>query len=318
MKRSVYVIILSVAILSLVLSACAVPKEPSSQTEPSPAGTSVKAETFLEDTATQTEPETEASVEAEILCSNEKYTISLTGEKCYINFANGNDASPNEGYSQVGSIDFPSLTEMKNHFLNNQLTAEQMLVIRCAFADETNGIRLCNLNALFNPTIPDNVLTDTVTLKGETYYFTLSSEIVTGALTVATESVYQFHYDRDFKDIDEYQITRQEDSVLNGSPCKIIEYTVPGNGDQYRDVYFTISDGEKTLDIEISYCLKNSKLTAGRPVSENIPWRVLIFGQDNGQYFYAYLRDFTIAPTVEWLTSFGVTPYFDNSDHVAS
>ena len=152
-------ILVSLFVFSLALSSCAVPGKPSLETQSSPAGTSVKAETFLEDTATQTEPETEASVEAEILCSNEKYTISLTGEKCYINFANGNDASPNEGYSQVGSIDFPSLTEMKNHFLNNQLTPEQMLVIRCAFADETNGIRLCNLNALFNPTIPDNVLT---------------------------------------------------------------------------------------------------------------------------------------------------------------
>ena len=318
--------------LLLVLTACATADTPASETQAETQATETNASTESPETETEssapaeTAPETraeiptseettEADTEPSVLCANENYTISLAGENCYINFSAGNDVSPDEGFSQIGSIDFPSLSEMKNSFLNNNLTSDQMLVIRSAFADETNGIRLCNLNALFTASLPSNVTADTVTLKGDTYYFNLSSETVTGSLTVATESAYQFNYNRDFKDIESYEITKQESGVWNGSPCEIVEYTVPGNGDQYRDVYLTINE---SIQIEISYCLKNSAATQSRPVSETLPWRVLIFGCDNGQHFYSYLRDFTTAPTVEWLSSFGITPYVESGDHVVS
>ena len=268
----------------------------------------------VETTAIQSENITNAPSNTGILCSNDRYTISFEGNNCYINFSSGNDTSPEEGFSQVGSIDFTSLSEMKNHFTNNLLTEEQMLVIRSTFTDETNGIRICDLNTLYNPTMPDGVLVEQVTLWRAAYYFTMSSAVGSGALTVASESTYQFHYDRDFKDIEGYQITRQENGTIEDIPCEIIEYTVPGNGDQYRDIYLTIQDGDRTLNIELSYCLKNSQSTTSRPVSETLPWRVLIFGENNGQHFYAYLRDFTTAPTVEWLTSFGITPYVENND----
>ena len=326
MKRSVYIIILSVAILSLVLSACAVPKEPSSQTEPSPAGTSAKAETFLEDTATQTEPETEASVEAEILCSNEKYTISLTGEKCYINFANGNNASPSEGYSQVGSIDFSSLSEMKQAFLQNNLTEQQIQTLRTAFASYSygneNGIEICNLTSLYHAVYPQEIQASKVTLVGENYYFSTfdSADFSSTVTHVPTQTKYEQYYASKFNiaETSPYvTITNQADGLFDGINCKIIEYEYPNSGAKCRDHIFDIDNHGISYHVNVRYRLKSPSAVNWRE-SETLPSEVWMFWQQDGQYFFIEIDDLNIEPTVEWLTSFGVTPYVDNSDHVAS
>ena len=111
-------------------------------------------------------------------------------------------------------------------------------------------------------------------------------------------------------------ITREEIGSYLGYPCLIAEYH--GETESYRDIYITFTDDSRDIEIEISYCLEDTANTGLRPVSDTVPWRVLIFGKENNQNFYAYLYHFTEAPTIAWLSAFGYDRVPDSSDHVAS
>ena len=109
MKQMRYFCISFALFILAILASC--DTSPEKQLE-----TQLPSSSDVETTAIQSENITNAPSNTGILCSNDRYTISFEGNNCYINFSSGNDTSPEEGFSQVGSIDFTSLSEMKNHF----------------------------------------------------------------------------------------------------------------------------------------------------------------------------------------------------------
>jgi len=289
------------------------PAEEITETEP------LTEEETEENTESVTETETEA--QTEILCENDEYTITLVNDQCYINFADGNDLTPEDRYDNwpLGSFSFSSVQELKESFLSNQLTDEQKAIMRNAFAEDVYGIKLCNLTKLYVPTLPEDVSQKSVTVLGTNYYFKLDSDLITGYFQILTLPDYEFQNNRDFRDYDDKNadITRQENGTFDGAGCEIVEYTY-SSGVSYRDIYLTLSNGDDVTEIEISYCVDNPNPQGTIAVSETMPWRVLIFGKNGDQHFNAYIEDFKAPPTVEWLTSFGITPYVENADQVMS
>ncbi|MBQ3507213.1 MAG: hypothetical protein IJA91_01580 [Clostridia bacterium] len=68
--------------------------------------------------------------------------------------------------------------------------------------------------------------------------------------------------------------------------------------------------------IVLTYVLQlNSNLL---PVSDTVPLDIHLFGEKNDIHFDYLIQGLTEAPTVEWLSSFSIAPYVDNSDHVVS
>ena len=316
-------ILVSLFVFSLALSSCAVPGKPSLETQSSPAGTSVKAETFLEDTATQTEPETEASVEAEILCSNEKYTITNHPNGCRINFVDGNNSEEAADGAISGEIKFSTVAEMRSAFLNNTLTEQQINTIRQTFADDTTGIYLCNLNALYEPVLPDHVSPKYISLTGTNYSFYVGAteQYASADIYVASSNQYNslYSYAHEPHSAEYTSVTEQAEDQFGNTPCEIIEYVYTGSGATFRDYLLSFSQDHVQTEIVISYRLigPTPSLIEYRE-SETLPANIWIFQEVNDLRFVYHIRDLEIEPTVEWLTSFGVTPYVDNSDHVAS
>lgn len=338
------VIILSAVTLSLLLSACAAPDEQPSDTLSSPADIISATDMLIENITLQPEPITEAPTEpvtdspAEpiVLCQNERYTVIAFEGNAYVNFVEGNEPT----YDAIGHIPELGFTfkELAEGLYYQTLTEDQIARVKSLQPREELGIWLTELVVRHWPdkdavkgqlsattgqqrlTYPSD-LSDggsydpekqfTVQLSGGIIEFGHISQSLVSAS-------YETLKNRDFKDYEDRDVTvtREESGTYLGYPCQIVEYH--GETESYRDIYITFADDSRSIEVEISYCLEDTANTGLRPVSDSAPWRVLIFGQENGTYFYAYLYHFTEAPAIAWLSSFGYDWVPDSADHVAS
>ncbi len=314
----------------LILSSCATPTKSPSDTKNEAAQTATETQASETGSSEITEEPTEAMTQEDtppiVLFQNDDYTITLIQNQCYINFADGNQVSPEEGAMLSGSIDFSSLQEMKQAFLQNTLTDQQVQILRTAFASYSNGnengIEICNLTSLYQAVYPQDIQALKVTLVGENYYFSaFDSANFSNAIThVVAQTKYEHYYASEFNvaETSSYvTITNQADGLFDGINCKIIEYEYPNSGAKCRDHIFDIDNNGISYHVNVRYRLKSPTAVDWRE-SETLPSDVWMFWQENGQYFFIEIDTLNISPTVEWLSSFGVTPYVDSSDHVAS
>jgi len=279
--------------------------------------------TTEEMTESVTAAETEA--QTEILCENDEYTITLVDGKCYIKFADENYTPPQDGGMQLGSIDFSSLSEMKQAFIHNALDKYQIQVIRTAFAnssqDSVHGIEICNFNNLYHAVYPDGVTPHDVSLikKNYTFHTTETDKYVGASTCIASPERYAYFYENNFLpyDSEHASILNRKTGQFDGVPCETIEYEYPGSGAKYRDHVFDINLGGTLYQINVNYCLKAPTNTNWRE-SETLPASVNIFCQQGDALFFILIDDLKVIPTVEWLTSFGITPYVENADQVTS
>ena len=347
MKKSILFLVFAISI-SLIFSACAVPDEVSFETNPSPADSIAITDILIENITLQPEPITEAPTEpvtaspAEpiILCQNERYTVIAFEGNAYVNFVEGNEPT----YDAIGGKAELGFTfkELAEGLYYQTLTEDQIARVKCFQPRKELGIWLTEFVILNWPdaeavsgllssttgqlrlTYPSNLSDGGTYTPGTDLVAQLSRETDSvGYISLIANSdegtlSYNTLYNRDFKDYQNRNvtITREESGSYLGYPCQIAEYH--GETESYRDIYITFIDDNRNIEIEISYCLEDTANTGLRPVSDTVPWRVLIFGLENKRYFYAYLYNFTEAPTIAWLSAFGYDWVPDSSDHVAS
>ena len=307
--------------LALLISSCANPTEFPSDTENQPAQTIDETSAPADDTTeaateTATEAVTEEDTTPVVLFENEVYSVSRIGAQYYINFTQGNTLRDGETNPGVGEIEFDSIQSMKQAFLNGGLDGWQSAILRSLFSpyNNTNGIRIWNLDELYQAVYPDGVSETRVSLTPYCIQFYNTA----GCLLLLTEESYHDLYNSKYHKYLESGVTilNQATGVYDGTPCEIVEYKHPYWNSVCRDILLSVDQNGKQLHIKISYHLPSSP--DENAASEILPYQVEIFGQELGQYFE--FSDFSVetSPTVEWLTSFGVTPYVDNADQSAS
>ncbi len=313
--------IIALLLFTLLVSSCATPTESPSDIENQAAQTIVETSAPVDDTSGMTEDATEAMTEENttpvVLFENEVYSVSRVANQYYINFAQGNtlnDGEPNPG---LGEIKFNSVEEMKRVFLDGTLPPHHFDVLRSIFAyhnEDQNGIRIWNLDELYQAAYPDGVSETNISLTPHSIHF-YNTE---GCLSLLTEESYHSLYESNYHKYLEpgATILSQATGVYDETPCEIVEYMHPNRDAPYRDILLSVDKNGKQLQIKISYLLPSS--SDENSVPENIPNHIIIFGQELGQYFEFSDYSIETAPTVEWLTSFGVTPYVDDTDHVVS
>ena len=263
----------------------------------------------IPETTVQTEVETNDASALKIIYQNDQYSLSVMNGNGYINFADGNDEEDKNG-SLPGSIEFASLAEMRQTFLSNSLREDQEAVLKTAFSKTQEGILLFGFEQLYQPICSHDIKQEEVSLSRNGYYFKMSNEQLFGttSLGVMSKENYTYRFENYYKPyehiLDLITITKQEEALFNGVPCEIVEHEVLSSGKQFRTITFSVMDEDKTLYISILYRLETATNT-----SETLPYEVRIFGEMDNQYFYVRVENPTTPPTLEFLTSFGITPY---------
>lgn len=239
------------------------------------------------------------------------YTITNSEGGIYLNFQEGNDSASTgeESGSVCGDLTFESLGEMRRVFKNGELTESQIEIIKNAFLKDDKGILLCNFDRLYEPTVPIGISGKSVIYSGrEEYAFMLTDSNSGMTVTFMNHSsdVYARRYASEYKnflDNDRIEFIRKEtESNRNAT----VYYYRTGVVEQ-KGVQYTIRTSGKTLHVYEEYLLKlyNPDLPSLR-VSDTIPFRIRIFGQQGDTYFEVYCSRPETRPTVEWLSSFGL------------
>ena len=69
---------------------------------------------------------------------------------------------------------------------------------------------------------------------------------------------------------------------------------------------YKLEQGEKTLYIAESYRLKGYTEYIKDRVSLEVPYQIIILGEQNNEYFYAFLHGEEQRPSIEYLLEFGL------------
>ena len=286
------------------------------------------AETTAAETApAETTPETTAPV-LDGSFSTPDYEVTVLDGKCYLNFTDGNEFETNSDSSNGGNmsmvnidyIRFDSLAEMKQKLMNNELTDEQKDIIKAKFTLSENGFEICNVQELIQPVVPSEISIASVFLYGEDYTFDLVENTANPKLSAGMYFGDAGKWERNLNQwmeiIEKNQLDSHETDTVDGITTETYVYTTKSA--QLKRVFLTIpgEDGQAATHIMIKYILQadSSLLT----VSDTVPAEIFIFGEKNGIPFDYLIHGLTEAPTVEWLSSFSIAPYVDNSDHVVS
>jgi hypothetical protein len=324
MKNKYGILILTAAIL-LSLASCQPADVPSQGTAEATAQQTTAETTAAETELTETVPETTAPV-LDGSFSTPDYDVTVIDGKCYLNFTDGNEAETTAQGDLVFGGDhtyliFSSLAEMKQKLQENTLTATEINTVKAYFQRNETGFEICNVANLMTTVLPDGWCNTRVDLLGATYRIGVdggeSNPHLSGIMRLSESSQWDKMYADELELIQSKTDVSHTTGTFDGIPCEV--YTYMTSTSTLKDVFLTIpgEDGKADMNVLLIYVLDTiypDKLT----VSETISTHLYMYGETYSTYYDYTLLGLTEAPTVEWLSSFSIAPYVDNSDHVVS
>lgn len=304
--------LLSVICTLLLLSSCSTPVSPA-QTAPSPlvSDTIVSDSTIGMETDTKTEEETDGKVSEQF--STDIYDVIEINGDSYLNFKNGNRITENDladFAQQIGYIEFSSIDEMYRKLFVGELTSEQILIIKNAFTLTENGFVFPTISSLQIPVLPADFQSGGVGVIDDSYTVSLvtSADTTSGGAKFVDETLYRALYEKNytnFYDNDNIMELSLVSGEFNGIPCQIGNFKTAAAA--FRVVNFRLEIEGKILSFHIRYCIDSFRDNIAE--SDTCPHRIEIYCEQGEQFMIVTLHDLSFAPTVDWLTSFGLAPY---------
>ena len=250
--------------------------------------------------ATEARPSTQAGTQAighggtwAAVDENTDYSLSVVDGRNYLNFDGGNAASS----SIKDAVYFETVDAMVTAIRTNSLSPDQCETIRNSFPQDENGIRIVDLDHVFDAVLPDEMIIQDVVWEGPSYAFEFDDENgVFGNLRVLTKEDYETLY------ADQYTAFFDRAGITVLSRGNVADRNA-------EVVLYEAQDGTRQA---IRYVLPNGvtvvetcSAPGGTPSA--IPVTVELYGETDAAAFYAELYELTERPTVEWLSRFGLT-----------
>ena len=317
-------ILLMILVGCLLLLASCTPADANNQ-DTAPV-TSADTQTNVTTSAEQ-EIVTEAETQREIpdgSFENDLYTVHGVDGVYYLNFNDGNEAETDaEGnllyMTPQASIQFASVGEMKTRIMEGKLTTEEKEIAKAIFRKDENGIAVPNLNYLFQPSAPSDYQMSVVSWSGNAYTTGVFKEngVFAGYDFLPYDS-WEQAYKEEMDIIASQKLNSHEKGYFDGLPCETYVYTtetakikkvivsIPCNND-YESKYAIIK-------YRLEYFGPMSEGSVAWEVSNTIPTSIEIYGQCQGQNYEILMMYPRLEPTADFLLSFGITPYIEETE----
>ena len=237
--------------------------------------------------------------------SNE-YVLEYEGDKCYMSFVG--ESKPKEDdmldCRSLG-LNFDSLEQLRDTIINNKFTDRQLDIIRLDFIDkDSKKIQICNPNKLYQAVYPEKFEMWKLTWKGLSYTWSLNSGNTTGLhFSYITKDVFDSYYEQNISTFDKSEIVTKTENIEDRESTISYYSTTEG---EFKRVCYKLEQGEKTLYIAESYRLKGYTEYIKDRVSLEVPYQIIILGEQNNEYFYAFLHGEEQRPSIEYLLEFGL------------
>ena len=317
MKKRMLCVVMVVLLMFAMASCSTQPDAPADST--AEQTDTVFDETTASAMENQPVPKPEHVTLLEGALSTDQYTLTADGEGCYVSFFEEYVATESELKAcRTGEIHFDSLADMVESFQNDRFDDDERIIMQAAFPKSEKGIKVCDLNRLYDVTKPAETVVKQVSLSGQYYDFVIAQEgmFEFGWIVYTNEKAWNTNKDQSFVRFDSGTVTCDEKSTFDGVPCRIVEYY--NTTETYRDIYIEVEENGKKTDIVLRYLLEDNRAYAER-VSDTAPWQLLMFCEEDGLFYNVVIGYMLQTPTYEWLSSFGLTPYVPSaSDNLAT
>lgn len=203
------------------------------------------------------------------------------------------------------SIAFDSIDDFVDTLKNGKLSIEQLAVAYKTFKRDDNGIKVCDIDSIKVPVSPNEMNCKTVYWNGELYSFYLEKENNAVAYYhVLDKNTYDKQYENNYTRFfeNEYVTTTKITETPGGT-----EYYYSTTQGDMKKIRYTLSNDNTILIIDETYRL--SMVDSTIDTSDDIPYRITIYGERDGNYFTISIFDIVGKPTAEWLTQFGIKDY---------
>ena len=223
---------------------------------------------------------------------NYDYSLSVVDGRNYLNFDGGNAS-----YSSIkGTVYFETVDAMVTAIRTNSLSPDQCETIRNSFPQDENGIRIVDLDHVFDAALPDELISRGVIWEGPSYAFEFDDEnSVFGNLRVLTKEDYETLYaDQYTAFFDRAGITVLSRGNVADRNAEAVLYESPDG--TLRAIRYALANGVTVVETYF----------APGGTSSAIPVTVELYGETDAAAFYATLYELTERPSVEWLSRFGV------------
>jgi len=251
------------------------------------------------------------SISGEVISDNNNYIIKKDNGKTLLQFKKFTIETLNNGtYEMEANIlpIFRNLKEMKSNILEGSIDEKYLKGLQ-RFANEEYVLEICDLDSLSDVRLPNDVTLDHVTWHGKDYSYSIAWNCGTGSVRYLTEDEYYSNALPECSKLD----------LVDSVKIRYTEYiedrqanaTVYMAGHQlYTNLLYQIVDENRILYVSETYV---GGADGGYP-----PRTIRICGEENGVYFYgffliAYDDPAAVRPSVEWLSSFGLTPYVEDA-----
>ena len=250
--------------------------------------------------ATDARPSTQAGTQAighggtwAAVDENTDYSLSVVDGRNYLNFDGGNAASS----SIKDTVYFETVDAMVTAIRTNSLSPAQCETIRNSFPQDENGIRIVDLDHVFDAALPDELISRGVIWEGPSYAFEFDDENgVSGNLRVLTKEDYETLYaDQYTAFFDRAGITVLSRGNVADRNAEVVLYEAQDG--TRRAIRYALANGVTVVETYF----------APGGTSSAIPVTVELYGETDAAAFYAELYELTERPTVEWLSRFGLT-----------
>ena len=255
--------------------------------------------------ATDARPSTQAGTQAighegtwAAVDENTDYSLSVVDGRNYLNFDGGNAS-----YSSIkGIVYFETVDAMVTAIRTNSLSPAQCETIRNSFPKDENGIRIVDLDHVYDAALPDELISRGVIWEGPSYLFPFDDENnVTGYLNVLSPEDYATVFAKEYAEFfNREQITVTSRYHTEERNAEIILYST--DSADLKRIRYTLPNGV-TVDEKYVLTSRSGLLET----SPTVPAFIWLYYESESFCFTGVIYGLTERPTVEWLSRFGLT-----------
>ena len=238
------------------------------------------------------------------IATNDSYQIVTDGEDTYIRFDKKQQQELEQKVNHSQCIDWPqynTLGDMKQAILEGDFTENvKAHLYASAKKNEKGDARICKVNQLYEPLLPDGASISFVAFDGSYWFEIVGDSLICNLYYAIDENDYNSNFEYHYSATIEENVTGTYIETYQGVPVTVYE---KNSGWMYK--CYDLSNEAASLTVMEMYAS-----------SKDIPFGIRFFGNTNGAFYHGLIceaGEMTIdhRPSVEWLQSFGLKPYVE-------
>ena len=249
-----------------------------------------------------------------------KATLVNKNGQYYIQFdeidKNIKDSSANSKIAEY--IYFSSMDEFYSKVNDLNFSEEEFDIMCRSFPSDDNGIKVCDMDNLYQPVLPYNTVVDDIVWGGNSYVTTWNAPEVACGIVEILNTEDDFYkvmnsvrpdnfFEKEHVEVLDYSESQNDKYIMKSWIYTTNSET--GKSKFRQEQYETVST-DAYYKVIIRYSIE-SDVDFGYEVSysDTIPHRTHIFCNSGDKYWYSEFYNIESALDIDWLMSFDIEPY---------